>query len=99
MRGDPLASPVVESFSDYQGLALKVTINFDNATHALTNVVVTRDLGCLWGTLIVGNPVDGTAKTFTVADGSTSTVNAKQLSHRGLNTIEDVLALQITAAA
>lgn len=99
MKGDPLTSPWVESFTDYQGLALTVTVNFDNISHALTSAMVTRDAGCLWGTLIIGNPVDGTAKTFTVASGSTTTVNSRQLSKQGLNTIEDVLALQMTAVA
>jgi hypothetical protein len=97
MRGDPIATPWVESFSDYLNRNLSISIAFDNVTRALGVTTVTRDDGCLWGTLIIGDPAT-TTKTFAVPFG-TSTVSAQRLHQNGLNTIEDVLALQITAAA
>jgi hypothetical protein len=94
MQG-PYVSPFVEAFPDYLGRAITVTFPFDNTTHALADATVVRDAGCLWGTLMIGDP-NGAVKTFAVAFG-TSTVRTQQLKNNGLNTIDDIFALQITA--
>ncbi len=104
-RGDnfpplPPSSPVEHRFDDNFGKAITIRINFNNTTRALTSVVVTRDDGCQWSTILVGLGPDGvpdsTDKAFRVPAGVT-TVTSGQLSARGLNTIEDVRQYQITA--
>ena len=95
MRGDPNTSPYVEAFPDYLGRALTISVAFDNLTFALGDTTVVRDAGCLWGTLIIGDP-NGAAKTFAIAFG-TSTVRKQQLHNNGLDTINDILNLNITA--
>jgi hypothetical protein len=94
-RGDTLVSPWAWSAADYLGRAITISVAFNDSTRALGTTTVTRDAGCLWGTLIIGDPT-GTPKTFPVPAG-TSTISATKLRNQGLNTIEDVLALQITA--
>ena len=91
----PLVSPYIWAASDYLGRQITVTFPFDNTTHALADATVTRDVGCLWGTLMIGDP-NGAVKTFAIAFG-TSTVRSQQLKNNGLNTIDDIFALQITA--
>lgn len=101
MRGVPLVSPWTWGTTDYQGATLTITVPFDNTTRALVNSTsVTRASGCVYGHLYIGTGPDGTPNTtthvFAVSVGTT-TVSAKQMSNHGLNTIDDILALQITA--
>ena len=91
----PAVSPFIWSATDYLERAITVTFPFDNTTHALADATVVRDAGCLWGTLMIGDP-NGAVKTFAVPFG-TSTVRSQQLKNNGLNTIDDIFALQITA--
>ena len=99
-RGDPLVSPWLWSAPDYLERAITLTVNFNNATRALQNSTVVRDAGCLYGHVYIGLGADGTpdttTKSFAVPVGTT-TLTANQLGNKGLNTIDDVLALQITA--
>jgi hypothetical protein len=99
-RGDPLTSPWVWSAADYLGRTITITSNFNNATRALQASSVVRAAGCLYGHLYIGLGGDGTpdstTKSFAVPVGTTS-ITANQMSAKGLNTIDDVLALQITA--
>jgi hypothetical protein len=100
-RGDVLVSPWVWQTLDYQGNALTITVPFNDSTRALVNsTTVVRDAGCVYGHLYIGTGTDGTVETtthsFAIPVGTT-TVNARQMGNKGLNTIEDVLTLQITA--
>lgn len=99
MRGDPLVSPFVWQADDYLGRVISITVDFDNSTKALLDSVVHRDTGCLFTEVVIGLPSSSTAKTLAApADGQPdNTYTAKQMSRQGLNTIDDVLALQMTA--
>jgi hypothetical protein len=98
-RGGTLTSPWVWSAGDYAGLVIKITVNFNNTTHALLSAVVHRDSGCQSHAIVFDVPASGTAKRLAApADGAGDvTYTANQMGKQGLNTIEDVLALQITA--
>jgi hypothetical protein len=93
-------SPWVWQALDYQNNAITITINFNNSTRALTGGKVVRDAGCVYGTVYIGQGADGTPNTapdkFAVPTGTTN-LTANQLKRNGLATIENVLALQITA--
>lgn len=98
----PISSPYVWEQPDIAGKVIRATFNFNNSTRALTGAVVFRDPGCLKTTVYVGVGPDGRPEstgansTFTVPDGTTN-VTSNQMRQRGFNTIEDVLATQITA--
>lgn len=93
-------SPWVWQALDYQGAALTISLVFNNNTKALGTATLTRDAACVYQHLYFGTGPDGTPNTapgtFLVPVG-TSTVTANQLKQGGFNTINDVLALQITA--
>lgn len=101
-KGDPLQSPYIWQCSDITGKVIRGTFNFDNTTRALSSCVVYRDAGCYFTRIYVGVGPDGQPEstgvnnTFVVPDGTTN-VTANQMRQRGFNTIEDVLATQITA--
>lgn len=99
-KGDPLLSPYVCEFLDYQGLVLRITVSFNDATRALTGALVHRDPGCLFTRIVWDNPQGANRKPLpAVPEGDTS-VTAQQIrSATGFRTIEDVLAVQITAEA
>jgi hypothetical protein len=100
-HGDPQLSPWTATFYDYQHRAIQIIVTFNNSTRALLGAVLHRDSGCLYTRIALDNPNDAArVKWFTCpADGQPDiTVTAAQLASRGLNTIEDVLAVQITAA-
>lgn len=96
--GGPILSPWQYACSDYVGLSMGVQISFNNATRAITSCYMYRDPGCQYTTFVVG--FGSTEKRIagpsdTDKDGVT-TYTAQQMARVGLNTIEDVLALQIT---
>lgn len=97
-----ITSPLVYyRAGDYLGKIVMVTINWNTTTRALNSVVVHRDDGCVYHTIILDNPSDSLkAKPLTLpADGAGDiTYTANQLGKQGLNTIDDILAVQITAA-
>jgi hypothetical protein len=95
MDGGPVQTPWTQSFTDNFGKKIKITINFDNTTRAISGGTIVRDSGCQWTRIYIGTP-DTTDKVFSVPVGTTN-LTANQLSQRGLNVIEDVTALQITA--
>lgn len=106
-RGDPLVSPLVLNFGDYlydgaDDHVIRLTVNFDNTTHAITSVVVFRAADCLWTKVFVGLGPDGTPNTspqvfdLTGFTGS-KTFNAQQAAKQGFNTVDDILAGNITA--
>ena len=99
MASGTLAPPWVSEFRDYLGRKIIITVNFNNATRALTPAVLHRDSGCLWNTVVFGDPSSGVSKRITApADGAADrTVTGATLAGLGFNTIEDATALQITA--
>jgi hypothetical protein len=98
--GGPAQSPWVYQAPDYRGNLIRITITFNNATRAITSATVFRDAACVYTKIYIGLGADGTPnstnKVFSIPPGTTS-VPLSQLSNNGLNTIEDVLALQVTA--
>lgn len=99
----PAISPWVQEFGDYQGRAIRITVTFDTGTRAITGISVFRAPGCLFTKILIGVGVDGvpdsTDKAINVPAGTT-VLTAQQLtalSNKGLSTIEDFEALQITA--
>ena len=103
-HGGPIQTPYVyDSGGDFAGLHITITINFNNATRALTGAVIHRDPGCQYTKIYVGLGPDGTpdsgTHTFNVGQlNGDRSFSAAQLLAVGFSTIEDVLALgQITA--
>lgn len=101
-KGDPITSPhILYQAADYQGLFIRITITFNNATRALTGATLHRDAGCTYNHLYIGVGADGspdsTTKSFKNLPVGDTSVSAAQLAAKGLNTAEDCLALQITA--
>lgn len=96
----PRVSPYVYSSTDHQGKIIRITVNFDNTTRGLIGSVVFRDLACVYRRIYLGRGADGTPnstdKVFSVPAGTTN-ITAIQMAGFGLNVIEDVFALQITA--
>lgn len=100
-RGDPMTSPWIWEAADYQGNKIRISIAFDVNTHAIVSgSTVFRDAACVYTKVYVGLGADGTpnstTRVFTVPAGTTS-ISQNALNSKGLNTIEDVLALNITA--
>ena len=100
----PLVSPWVWETYDTPGRVLRVTVSFNNTTHAITGITSHRDSGCAFTQLLIGIPAIGapndTDKVLDIPDGTT-VVGAGRLAalaSRGLNSIDDILTLQITAA-
>lgn len=106
VHGGTVTSPYVyDSGADVNGKHLTGTFNFDNVTRALGNLVVHRDTGCLYIAVLIGNPNGAVVRvpaSGQIPAGDT-TVTAAQIAAAGqsagitLNTIEDVLALNLTA--
>ena len=99
-KGDPLLSPWYWEAADYLGRKITVTVPFDNATRSILNgTVIHRDEGCLYVRIVWDNPTDATKakRSPDVPEGDT-TLTAQQIRSRtGFRTIEDVLAVQVTA--
>lgn len=103
-RGDTLVSPWIwpsdSGAADYMGRVIKITVNFNNATRALQSAVVHRDDGCMYTKILLDNPNDAVrAKRITApVDGAGDrTYSAAAMASVGLNVIEDILPLNITA--
>lgn len=96
----PITSPWIWDAPDYQGNRIKITVTFNNSTRALTGASVFRDPECVYKRVYIGLGPDGTPDTspdtILVPDGTTS-IPESQLRRNSLATIEDILALQITA--
>lgn len=97
VRGDIPVSPWKWAASDYQGKTISITVNYNNTSRALTSAQIVRQQGCLYGRIYFDEPDSGRDKVLTVADGATRNFTANQMRQQGLDTIEDVMALQITA--
>lgn len=101
-KGDPITSPYVyDSGPDANGKSLTCAFSFNNNNRSLSGAVVHRDPGCLYVAVLVGDP-NGTPvrvpASGSIPEGDTS-ISKGQLSANGFSTVEDVLALQITATA
>jgi len=99
-RGDTPVSPWVWDSEDYVGLVIRITVNWNNSTRALQSAVVHRDDGCQYHTIVFDVPSDAvkSKRLAAPADGAgDKTYTANQMKAQGLNTIDDVLAVQITA--
>jgi hypothetical protein len=68
-KGDLQQSPFVQIFGDYlyDGVsqidpahAVTITVNFDNVTRVISNMIVWRASDCLWTKVAVGLGADGT---------------------------------------
>jgi hypothetical protein len=101
-KGDPISSPYVyDSGGDFQGRHLTATFAFDNVTRVLSGLTVHRDVGCVYVAVLIGSP--NATPVRVPANGSIPTgdtpVTKGQLNAVGFTTVEDVLALQITATS
>lgn len=99
-RGDALTSPWIFIASDYIDRRIIITVSFNEVTKALNNAVIHRDDGCLWTKIVLDNPSDQIrAKRISAGvDGSGDrTISKAAMASVGLNTIDDILAVQITA--
>jgi hypothetical protein len=100
MPGGIHVSPWVWQCIDQNNAVFKASFFFTDSTRALTSLVVFRDPSCLYIKVFIGLGSDGTPdtspQTFLVPSGTT-TITSGQLSANGFNTIDDVLAKQITA--
>lgn len=103
-KGDPLLSPWEWQALDVEGDAIRITVEFDNTTRVITGITTFRDAGCAYTRILIGVGADGipddTDKIVNVPAGTTvlSKGQINNLAGRGVRTVEDVLALQITAA-
>lgn len=93
-------NPWTWNSGDYVGLGIYISVAWNATSRALTSSTVTRDDGCQYNNILIGDPTSAAVKTLPApADGQApATYTAKQMSRQGLNTIDDVEALQITAS-
>jgi hypothetical protein len=95
-----VTSPWVYQASDYKDHVIRITVTFDNTTKVLTGATAFRDATCVYTKIYIGlgtdKSPDSTPHRIAVPAGTT-TVSAAQLSAVGLSTINDIIALQITA--
>lgn len=93
-------NPFVVEFRDYIGKVIRITVEWSSATRALSGAVVFRDADCQYQRVYIGVGADGTPDStpdvVLVPAGSTN-ITANQLRRNALRTIDDVVALQITA--
>lgn len=87
-------SPWFWSAGDYQGKQITITVTFNNTTKAIISASVFRDPACMYTKIYIGLP--SAVIPISVPSG-TSAATGSQLALIGLNTINDILALQITA--
>ena len=101
--GQPEISPVVREFEDHVGRKISITITFNTTTRLIESMQVHRDAGCLFSTILIGTGADGnpddTDKIVNVPVGNRALTvqQLANLANRGISTIENFDALQITA--
>lgn len=101
--GRPIPNPWVWEDADFQGDVIRVTVSFNDTSRAVTGITAFRDPNCQYRRILIGTSADGnpddTDKAIAVPAGTT-VLTSQQLAvlrNRGLATIEDIRALQITA--
>lgn len=99
----PATSPWSQRFEDTKGNGIGLSVVFDEATRALTGITLYREEGCRFDRILIGTDAagspDDTDKVIVVAPGS-ETMSAQEMNRirsAGLNTIEDIIGLNITA--
>lgn len=100
-QGGQAPSPYVWESPDYQLNVIRITIVFNEGTRAITSVSVFRDPACMYTKLLIGIGPDGNPSTTTRSvnvPAGTTAVPVVFLNNRGITTIEDFLAFQITAS-
>lgn len=99
-KGDPAQSPYEWQAADYLQHVIGIIVTFDNTTRVLAGATVHRDEACVYHRILIGLGPDGTPDTtehaINVPAGSTE-LTAEDLEAIGFTTIEQFLALQITA--
>jgi hypothetical protein len=104
-HGGPVVSPYVyDSGGDFQGNHITITVVFNDVSRALTSATVHRDAGCVYTKILIGIGADGTPNTTTKVINVGNLVGDRsftptQMAAVGLNTIDDILSLQITAGS
>lgn len=101
-RGDVPTSPWAWECSDYLDRHLRITVPWDDSVGGTRNIlsgtVVHRDPGCLWNTVTFDVPIGPNAKRLPAAPEGDTTLTAQQIrSSTGFRTIDDLMAVQITA--
>lgn len=93
-------APFVWRFPDYQDKAITVSVTFNDNTKVLSGAEIIREPGCVYQTILWGLGEDGrpdnTTMKFIIPEGTTN-LNRQALSRVGLASIDNVLAVQITA--
>ncbi len=87
--------------ADFAGNKIQIQIPWNTGTRALLNGgTVTRDTACRYHNIYIGTGANGTVEAtphkFTAPAGTTA-VPVTALNSQGLNTVDDLNALQITA--
>jgi hypothetical protein len=116
-RGQPITSPYVMTFGDYladpatdvdptqPAHAVRIQVDFDNTTHAITGATVWRSATCRWTKITLGVGTDKRPESSTfvfdlsaLADAS-QTLTASEMAHPPyrVTTIDQFMSSQITA--
>lgn len=83
-------SPWQYETADYLNRRVAISITFNETTLAITNpgMTGTRDAGCLYDRVLIGEPGAG-MKVFLIPEGAFS-VGRAQLANQGFSTIDQV---------
>lgn len=98
----PWVSPYIQEFTDYMGRPIRITVTFNDVTRMITGITLYRDPACLFNYILIGLGTDGipdhSDKAIQVPAGETVVGQGQLnfLANKGLATIEDIDALQIT---
>jgi hypothetical protein len=103
-HGDPISSPYTVTWTDFTGVnRITVSVQFDNATRAITEIDTHRDAACLYTQIAVGLGANGAPDasprrwTPPVGDHVSTPAELTFLANQGVSTIEQFLTFQITA--
>jgi len=97
--GDPTSPWLFYDGADYLDRHITGTVTF-NASNVLTGATVTRQAGCLWTKILIGNDPTNPDRTINVSNlVGTRTFTQAQLNAVNLFNLGDINGLQITASA
>ncbi|WP_433078867.1 hypothetical protein ACQP1P_38570 [Dactylosporangium sp. CA-052675] len=86
------------SGGDYLERSISATVTFNQSTGAITGGSITRDAGCLYVTIVIGDPASPSRSIDVSGIEGTRSFTAGQLAARGISNISDILSFgQITA--
>jgi len=105
-HGDPdpplPQSPYTWEDADYVGNKIQIVVAFDNSTRVIIDGTTYRDADCMFKKILVGLGGDGrpdsSGHVFTCPQGSHNVPGAV-FAAQGFDTIEQFMAMQITAGA